>query len=149
MKTIIAVGNSGGKGKTQTIRELAKLMVKTYPQPQHKLIFSKPIEILEKGDFRLIIEINGKIIGFESQGDPGTGLQKRLDIVISKYKCDLIFCTCRTKGETVKAIKNVASKEYDIIWTSTYNTSKISNHDLLNKIKAKHLLDLVQKLKLI
>lgn len=147
MKTIVAVGNSGGKGKTQTIRELAKLIVDNFIL---KDVFPAPLMIPEKGDFRLIIEIEGKIIGFESQGDPGTGLQKRLDTVISKYKCDLIFCTCRTRGETVNAVKDVASNsKYDIIWTSTYNSRVKPNHELLNRTKAEHLMDLVQKLKLI
>jgi len=148
MKTIIAVWHSGGKGKTKTLRELANLLLETYPD--YKTIYPNPIKIPSKYDFRLVVEIKGIIIGIESQGDPNTQLEKRLDELAKTYKCDLIFCTTRTKGKTVKAVEKIA-KEYSFneIWTSTYQTNVESNYAMLNYIKAQHLLDLVQQLDII
>jgi hypothetical protein len=143
MKTIIAVRNSGGKGKSSTILELANLMMTTFPN--HKITYSNKNEKDLTIDFRLVIEINEKKLVFESQGDPGTQLEERLEDIVSKYKPQLIFCTCRTRGETVDAIKKIAAKHtYNEIWTSTYDTT-LSNQ-VVNKIKAVHLYDLVDKL---
>ena len=146
MKTIIAIKNSGENGKTETLRELANLLVHVYPD--FKPNFPIPFNIFKKNDFRIVIEINGKIIGIESQGDPKTNLQARLETLVVEYRCDLIICTCRSKGETVHSINTVANNHnYQTIWNSTYQS--ITNHKELNKLKAKHLLDFIEKLKLI
>lgn len=145
MSTIIAISNSGGKGKSSTLLELANLLITI---PGSKVLFcSHPITSI-RIDFRLVIEIRGKIVVLESQGDPGTDLEKRLDNIFSTYKPKLVFCTCRTKGETVWAINAIASKySFDEIWTSTYETTHSHSH--VNKLKAEHLLDLSIKLGLI
>lgn len=146
MKTILAIWNSGEKGKTGTVREIAQNLMRIYPT--FKSIYPNPATVHPKYDFRLIIEINGKIIGLESQGDPNTNLENRLDELVNKYNCDIIYCTTRTRGKTVKAVENIASTYgYDKIWTSTYQTSY--NHSLVNDLKAKHIIDLSQKLGLI
>lgn len=146
MKTILAIWNSGGKGKTATVREIAQNLMRIYPN--FKSIYPNPATVHPKYDFRLIIEINGKIIGLESQGDPNTNLEKRLDELVNKFNCDIIYCTTRTRGKTVKAVENIANTYgYYKIWTSTYQT--INNHTLANDLKAKHIIDLTQKLGLI
>ena len=74
MSTIIALWNSGGKGKSSTILNLANLLMTSYTA--HKVIYcSKNVTSLTI-DFRLIIEISGKVIALESQGDPKTNLEK-------------------------------------------------------------------------
>ncbi|SOU86788.1 hypothetical protein [Tenacibaculum dicentrarchi] len=146
MKTILAIWNSGGKGKTGTVREIAQNLMRIYPS--FKPIYPNPAIVHPKYDFRLIIEINGKIIGLESQGDPNTNLEVRLDELVNKYNCDIIYCTTRTRGKTVKAVENIANTySYDKIWTSTYQTN--NNHSLVNDLKAKHIIELTQKLGLI
>ena len=146
MKTILAIWNSGGKGKTGTVREIAQNLMRIHPT--FRPIYPKPATVHPKYDFRLIIEINGKIIGLESQGDPNTNLQDRLEELVNEYNCDIIYCTTRTRGETVKAVHNVASNYgYEKIWTSTYETT--ANHLLVNDLKAKHIIELTQKLGLI
>jgi len=145
MKTILAVKNPGRKGKSSTILELANLM-QTFPGCE--IIFSSKTTISLTIDFRLIIKIKDKIIAFESQGDPGTHLEARLENIVKQYSPDIIFCTCRTRGETVAAISNIAhSYTYDIIWTSTYEATH--SHNIANRLKAEHLQDLVVKLGLI
>ena len=146
MKTIIAIWNIADKGKTATIREFAKLLITTYPN--YRLIFPIPIVIPTTGDFRLIIEINGKIIGIESQGDPKTNLKNRLLELSDNFNCDIILCSTRTKGDTIEAVDNLFNNRgFQTIWTSTYQMA--TNHNLVNQAKAKHLLDLLQLLNLI
>ena len=65
MKTIIVIKNSGGRGKTNTARELANLIVKSYPDFTPN--FPIPFVIFKINDFRIVIEINGKTIGIESK----------------------------------------------------------------------------------
>jgi len=145
MNTIISIWNSGSKGKSTTILNLANLLLSILP---NRVIYcSKNIHALTT-DFRLIIEINHKTIALESQGDPKTNLEKRLDDIVTKYKPDLIICSTRTRGETVHAVENIANKYFfDIIWTSTYQITY--SHNIANIAKADHLLDLIKKLGLI
>ncbi|TDE43193.1 hypothetical protein E0I26_11305 [Flavobacterium rhamnosiphilum] len=97
---------------------------------------------------QLILEISGKVIALESQGDPKTNLVQRLDDIVVKYKPDLIICSTRTRGETVHAVDNTANKYgFDTIWTSTYQIAH--SQSLVNSIKSEHLLDLIVKLGLI
>lgn len=144
MSTIVTIWNTSNKGKSATILELAKIFL----SKSSTVIFSSKDIIDLTIDFRLIIEVNGKIVALESQGDPGTELEKRLNNIVNTYSPDLIFTTSRTRGETIWAINNVAkSHKYDKIWTSTYQISK--NHKIANQAKAEHLFDLISKLGLI
>ena len=145
MKTIIAIRHASNKGKSETLRSLAEHLLDTYPL--HIIKHLSPSPIPDKGDISMVVEINGKIIVIESQGDPYTELEKRLTKIVDSYNPDLIFCATRTKGETMIAIENVAAKGFQIIWTSTYQSQ--TNHTQLNKLKAKHLLDLAKEMKLI
>jgi hypothetical protein len=143
MKTILAIRNSSEKGKSSSILELAKVMLAKLPKNYTPIFSSKDINNLSI-DFRLVLEINGKIVALESQGDPRTELEKRLNDIVKKYNPDLIICSTRTKGETIWAVNNVAEKySYDKIWTSTYETS--NNHQLINQLKGEHLFDLILK----
>lgn len=96
-----------------------------------------------------MIEINGQTIGIESQGDPGTGLQKRLLQLVNQWRCDVILCTCRTKGETVHAVEHLASQGFRIIWTSTYQVRDTSRETEANQLKARHMLDFLREFKVL
>ncbi|HRJ35704.1 MAG TPA: hypothetical protein PK610_06935, partial [Flavobacteriales bacterium] len=109
-----------------------------------------PTTISSTGDFRLVVEINGIIIGIESQGDPNTNLQNRLIDLADNFHCEIILCSSRTRGDTVFAVDNLANtRGFQTIWTSTYQIANTANHNLVNRLKAKHLLDLLQGLSLI
>ncbi|TXD82134.1 hypothetical protein ESY86_15825 [Subsaximicrobium wynnwilliamsii] len=145
MKTIIAIKNSGNKGKTEIARKLANLLVEVHSD--FKPIYPIPFNILKETDFSIVLKIDEKIVGIESQGDPGTNLKTRLETLILEYNCDLIICTCRSRGETVRSISAIANlHKFQTIWDSTYE-SKIC-HEEINKLKAEHLYDLMKKLKL-
>ncbi|MFZ0598519.1 MAG: hypothetical protein WAM46_16155 [Flavobacterium sp.] len=146
MNTIIAIWNSGGKGKSTTILNLANLLMSSYKT--HKVIYCDKDPSKLTTDFRLILEISGKKIALESKGDPKTDLEKRLADIAGKYQPNLIICSTRTRGETVQAVHNTAKKySFDEIWTSTYQISH--SQSLANNLKSEHLLDLIGKLGLI
>lgn len=146
LKTIIAIWHVAEKGKTETVRAIANNLMEMYPN--YNAIFPNPAFVPDENDFRLVIEINGKIIGIESEGDPNSNLETRLIELATKYKCDIIYCTTRTKGETVRAVERTAdSHDFDQIWTSTYQTT--AQHQIVNDLKAKHIIDLTQNLNLL
>lgn len=146
MGTIIAIWNAGGKGKSSTILNLANLLMTSYPS--HSVIYCSKNTSALTIDFRLILEIGGKIIALESQGDPKTDLEKRLDKIAVTYEPDLVICSTRTRGETVQAVHRIARKHsFDEIWTSTYEIAH--SHNIVNTAKSEHLLDLIIRLSLI
>jgi hypothetical protein len=146
-KYVIAIWHEGSKGKSSTIRELAKLLTSTYP---FTAIHPIPPNIPLRGDFRLVISIKNKIIGIESKGDPGTDLKTRLFELADQFNCTVIITATRTRGNTVDAVNDLCSQRgFDAVWTSTYQIDDASLHPRVNLIKAEHLHDLMVKLGII
>ena len=148
-KTVLALWHTGGKGKTGTIREFAKLLLKKYPL--FTPIFPIPTFIPPTGDFRLVVEINGIKIGIESKGDPSTDLEKRLFELADIYNCTIIICSTRVRGDTVDAVNKLHSlRGFQRIRTSTYQLlDDTLNRDFANELKAKHIMDLINSLSII
>lgn len=147
-RTVLAIWHEASKGKTESVRQFAMTLLQTYPA--FKPIFPIPSKIPLKGDFRLIVEINGKIIGVESQGDPGTKLEERLLHLADFYKCEVIICTTRTSGKTVESVKSlVRTRNFNDVWISTYEVVGKGHQSFVNKLKGKHILDLLQSLNVI
>lgn len=145
-KTIVAIHNTANKGKTQTLTWLSDLLVAKYGSKSIKE--EEPLRSLKRSDFHIVIDANGIKIGIETQGDPGTGLDSKLELLVQTHQCDLIFCTTRTRGETVDAVRDIANdNDYHLIWTSTYHmeTNKTNKVDV-NAIKARHLMEFVSEL---
>jgi hypothetical protein len=148
MKTVLSIWHIADKGKTETLRELAKLFLTTYPD--YRSILPIPTIVPDSEDFRLVIEINGKIIGIESQGDPTTNLENRLIELADTFNCEIIICSSRTRGDTISAVDNLwETRGFQTIWTSTYQIADKTLHKFVNELKAKHILDLLQGLGLI
>lgn len=146
MKLVIAISNASNQGKTETLRFFANLLLSSY---KYKAISPIPAAIHPDHDFRLVVEINGKIIGVESEGDPGTNRYKRIQELV-KMNCDIILCTARTRGETVWVVDDLYNTHgYERIWTSTYQIKDKTQHNLLNELKAQHLLELIKSLGLL
>jgi hypothetical protein len=145
MKTVLSIWHTSDKGKTDTLRAFANLLLTTFPS--FTAIFPVTGIVPLTGDFRLVVQINGKIIGIESQGDPNTTLQNRLLDLADNFKCDVILCSTRTRGDTVVAVDNLLhTRGFDTIWTSTYQIDGRPQQIIANNLKAKHILDLLQTL---
>lgn len=144
MKTIIALSNNGNTGKTETLRILAQMLIEKYPELQ--ILDKKQEKIPSEGDFRFVVQINSQKIGIESEGNPDSLLKERLGD-LTQLGCNIIFCTSRTRGETVKTIEEIGNNnDFQIIWTSTYQTQNTEQYTSVNQLKAQHLWDLVQQI---
>jgi len=142
-KAILTVWHAGNKGKTETLREVANLLLQTFPQ--YSSIYPVPSAVPKTGDFRIVVKINGRIVAVESQGDPKTDLKGRLLDLANNFGADVIFCSTRTKGDTVAAVEDLAvSNGFEVIWTSTYQTN--NNHNIVNNLKAIHIIELMRRL---
>lgn len=145
-KAIIAVCNTANKGKTSVLRELAGVLEANYGTAIRQ--FPPPQQPLGQGDIRWVGKITGLVVAIETQGDPNTGMQDRLDELVKKWKADVIFCTTRTKGDTVSAVVHIANTYgYEQIWTSTYQTQR--DHHAVNQLNAQHILELAKTLGLL
>lgn len=135
-KTIIAVKGIGEQGKSTTIKLLTDLIKTTYPHTE--TVYE------DNGDIKVILEVKGLKIGIESQGDPNSRQAKSINDFITE-NCQIIICSSRTSGHTVWNILDTVKHDYRIIWTTNYNSKEVS-HVNLNKLSAKHLLELFDNL---
>lgn len=86
------------------------------------------------------MQVKKIVIAVETKGDPNTDLELRLKNIVQKWKPNLIFCSSRTKGDTVHAVNRVGSSfGYERFWSTPYDVAR----DLkkVNKLKAKQLIE--------
>lgn len=148
-KTVIAVWNAANRGKTETLRHLAQLITTKHFDDITIMNYQKS-EV--NRDFKMVFKLRDKHIGIISEGDPQTGLRNKLDTF---HHCDLIICTSRTKGTTVDEVEEFCkANQSTLIWSQTYKVDGAlkSNQTIIdetNLLKAKHLLELIEKKQLI
>ena len=106
MKTLYALQGAGEKGKSSTLNILIDELAKKYPNVTKRIL----IPGMGRDQQVIFDNLNGHIIGIETQGDPNSRLLQSLKD-FAKAQCDIIFCACRTSGSTVDAIQNFA-KQY-------------------------------------
>lgn len=132
-KTVIAVWGTAGIGKTSTIRRVFdKLNVEG----------KTPDKIIEPDICAIINLSNGKKIGIESLGDPGSEQPEWIDYLVENH-CDVIVCACRTKGDTTDTVKNLVNYDYDTVWVSPF-TSENLGRKALNDISADAIIKLIE-----
>ena len=148
MNTIVGVWNNENRGKTETLRALANIIDTTFP---NSIIFcSAENGIPIKGDFRIVFKIIDAYLGIETGGDPGINLLDNLYQLADVFHCSIIICATRTNGNNTEAVDVFANtRDFQTIWTSTYQTPDPNNHERLNLLKANHIWDLIQRLDLI
>lgn len=142
-KTIIAVWNKGSQGKTTSIRYAASMLI------QRPNISIASGDVPHHGEIRATMvmstSLGDVIISFESQGDPNTSLENRLEQLIID-KADIIICATRTSGGTVDAVDNVAGKYgYQVLWLSTL-TSGSALQAPLNKMTGNHIVSIIDNI---
>jgi hypothetical protein len=148
-KLIFAIRNVQGRGKSASIRSFADNLIAN----PHRLILEKNYST-GTGDFRLVVEIKGKVVAVESMGDPNSNFASRIKELIDGYldndtnttvpPCHILVTATRTSGETWYAV-DAYKNSHDIIWDSTYMSDKSKvNQDDLNTIKGGHLYSLVK-----
>lgn len=137
-KTVFANWGSGRQGKSSTVKEVTKLILKNYP-----IATTEPAIIEYAHDIRVVLTIGKIKIGIESQGDPNSRLFDSLKYFV-RINCDIIICSTRTSGSTVEAVNELYSKHgYDNVWVTNYRSNE-KNQDVLNETSAKHIFELIE-----
>jgi hypothetical protein len=146
MKRLIVLRHVADRGKTGTLKELRRLLLPDELSSDESYDVIEDI-VFEDGDIRLVVKWHDKVIGIESKGDPGSNLKNRLEDMIEKHNVDYLFCATRTKGDTVYDVREISkTRNYEILWTSTYCSDSKMDIDFFNKQRAKHLFDLLIEL---
>jgi len=137
MKTVIALYGTANTGKSATLRKVYELLKAKHP--------NGPVsnEIVHH-DVRAIININGHLIGIESQGDPSSRIFTSISMFV-REKCDLIVCATRTRGQTVVAVENLKPK-YEINWIQKLREANEAKHEQANNALASDILKQIQTL---
>jgi Cdc6-like AAA superfamily ATPase len=146
MKTIIAIYGRKDEGKSETIKNVCRLLLSNFPNS----IPSIPIrEIDYNSDILLTIKLGSILIGIESQGDPNSRMINDDTIKdLANQNCDIIVCATRTGGMTVAKVDNIAlnnNNPYRVIWKSSYFNSGCNN-DVLNYICAEEIINLIKSI---
>ncbi len=136
-KKIIAIYGRKNEGKTDTIRRIVDNIKTLFPNSTDGLLKT------EDGEIFGTIQIENTRIGIESQGDP-KGRMMTQDTLSKLTDCNIIICATRTRGETVHYVENIASKS-PIIWISSSYCPEL-NHDILNELAARHILQIITSL---
>lgn len=117
MKTMILTWGSANRGKSQSLKELASLLSRS---------FSSAIQNWQDDDYDSyviggILDNEGKerIVGVVSLGDPGSGHMTWVDDCVKK-NCEVIVAACRSYGATYgDALKVARENGYEVIEATT------------------------------
>lgn len=114
---IIANRGAGGIGKSTSIRNVFNILQAKYPAAT---TIYEPVGVasfpLAWGDVKATIQIGSTLVGIESQGDPGSRMQRSVADFI-KWGCEIILVACRNQGDTINTITNLEAKHgYTILW---------------------------------
>jgi len=138
IKTIIVDYGAGEIGKSSAIKEVYEEIKRVYPN----LIRLRPTR--GGGDINALININGVIIGIESEGDPNSRMYDSLDNFLI-CKCDIIIATCRTKGDTIEKVRDFEKlHNYRLIYAQHYFNCSLSFK--LNKLYAKSIVKIIDEI---
>lgn len=135
-RSVIAIYGPSSQGKSETVRETTNLLLAAFP--------NHTLQAINTGaDITYIVDINSIKIGIESQGDPKSRMFQSLQTFVAQG-CDIIICSCRSRGATADAIEDLhRNHQYEIIW-STNHRSWHKNQTQLNQIAASEILELIK-----
>ena len=140
-KRIYALSNGASQGKTTTVKRIADELHRLFPTAP----ITPGLTSLSEHEILITLTIKGVKIGITSQGDPGTGLYRRLEQLADSEKCDLLICTTRSRGETVRAILDIEKAfGFETVWFSNYQSENPLNHLYLNQKSALQVVELIR-----
>jgi hypothetical protein len=136
-KQIFVLHEKYSCGKTSTIKEVFSILNEVYPSCKKIIILPekykketydkidineiKEIKNNEKSEIRIIMDIDGILIGIGSLGDPVGDGPRHVKINLDTFKdCNIIFCAARrhTKSgiddDAIFNLLNKSSDEFDI-----------------------------------
>ncbi|MBQ7531485.1 MAG: hypothetical protein IJT12_07235 [Paludibacteraceae bacterium] len=117
MKLIIADRGGHDIGKSTAIKNVFNELRSSYPDTT-TLIEPQDINELRYSwvDVKATIKIGNTLVGIESQGDPGTRMQKSVDDFINQG-CEIILVACRNQGGTINKTTDLETNHgYTVLW---------------------------------
>jgi hypothetical protein len=131
MKTILTLRGAGNRGKSTTLGMLIEMIKVEYAGVTFE-------EAKFKVDITMVITINGKKVGIETQGDPNSRLGASLKRFI-KIGCKVIICASRSYGSTVDLVNAAANSGYQIKWFEKTKSANVHDQAAANKAAAKEV----------
>lgn len=140
MSKIIALKGRHQSGKTPTLKKLKQLITSRFNvQPNQIKELGKDDYGDNRNDICVFISgINNLNIGIFSEGDYPDRLHKYISDLISR-KSDIIFCACRTRGQTKETIESFQPQHIVKLIKKDY-CKNITQQDNVNFNQAKALL---------
>jgi hypothetical protein len=130
-RKVIAVYGASAVGKSTTIKKAYDLLKAKYKTAVID-------EIFVGVDIKVVLTINGKKIGIESQGDPGSRLEDSLSLFVNSG-CQIIICATRTRGQTVEAVEKL-QPEYEVLWLKQERKLTAAEQQASNSAMAKRII---------
>lgn len=131
MKFLFALQGASNNGKSTTLRMLIAEVAKLYSDGG--------LTILAPGkrDLKVLFKsLRGLKVGIETRGDPGS----RLKVSLSDFQrigCDIIFCSCRTRGSTTLWVRRL-SPDYTVVFVQQKRVpskaQKASNRGMMKSL---------------
>jgi len=131
MKTILALRGAGNRGKSTTLGLLIEMIKVEYPSATFE-------ESKFKVDITIVITINGKRVGIETQGDPNSRLGASLKRFI-EIGCEVIICASRSYGSTVDLVNAAANSGYHVKWFEKIKSTNVHDQSAANKAAAREV----------
>ncbi len=144
MKTMILVWGSAERGKSQSIKRLAKTL------PFCSIIRPWNADDYDSYVIGIIKDKDGneRIVGLESQGDPYSNQKEWIEACVSA-NCEVIVAASRSYGQTVRNAREAARDNgYEIIEVTTlfHNGGSILDNGIdLSYVFAENLKLLIMK----
>lgn len=144
MKTMILVKGFSEKGKTQSIKRLAKSF------PFEKIIRPWIGDNYDSYVIGTVKDCNGieRIVGKESQGDPGSNQKIWIEACVNA-NCDVIVAASRSYGNTVEDAYWLAyNNGYEVIEVTTHfhiGGPKLPNNIDMRDVFAENMSNLIMK----
>lgn len=121
MRKIYALKGIADTGKSATIKILYDKLKAKYSDFE----ISDKYTPIDGADISVVLEINGKIVAIESQGDPNSRILDSLPKFVA-IPADIIICVSRTRGATLDVVKQ-QQENYEIIWIDKKTSTKGDN----------------------
>ncbi len=104
MNNIYALQGRGNVGKSSTLKIVYDEIAHKYPSATIQNLTPKTADIK-----MIISNVNGHVIGIESQGDPNSRLERSLQD-FEQAGCNIIFCATRSFGMTVNWVNSLSPR---------------------------------------
>ncbi len=138
MKPLVIVNRGPAQqGKSSSVREVYNVLSKKY---------TRKVQVLrDDGDILGIVDVNGVLVGVESQGDPNSRMLETLNELVDNG-CKIIVCASRTTGSTCNEVERITNLlDADLIWTTNPRTKTTSIIDYIHKKYAESIVSLVEE----